>query len=1364
MAITSFDISCNINKVPIESTCSAISSKGGNSCRLLKINIATDRSLSSNASRRTNKSKKNNSRSPYLANDRVQLLSRVTEKRMVHQKTTDIVSSFPLAVNIYKASSDEFKSPKKVKKVKKSVLTLPNDPAPTPQICTVSDMNDSEYCEKLSLDRKQKVIKKRNPTQNNRKTRVRQKDFEFFDRDARFCSQLNIDLDCSSTDMLKNFNGDGSKVFTKKKISSCKPQSGISGNLSDVWTVLRNINKFQFRPSPPASEESIIPVKKKSHKRRPHRKDARVIETCHTKEFAYISSYEVDDKSPRTFSPSSSADRITVIDKQNEFSKICKEFEKRLLKTQDFLKDSSNTVNTKIKSPKLKNRFKSPKKNMKAITNVGTKEHKPTSKKKKKKAKRPVDQQSKNAPTSSSGNRDSLLDAETLKLNYNSDVSLHKAETNDSTCHTKGSFVYSDYSGSSKAELQQKQHEQKSIGEKSNVNSVLLVNNSSPVCVTKEQLLPTSSILPKQCDPPKERKPRLVTTMPSSCIMPKLTQTEVKRRLANIRFPIVVLGKDQVSSGVKVLDYDPPQFSGLEDHIWPFMVDWYSNNTKKALHHNSTINKKSVSFVSDSNSSKSRKTNIEVTIPKPSPVTCTDKKTVTIVTAPANKKKVEVKHPPSTDIAVKLLQCSKKQKSIVQLKDKMLNFLYKKTSNRTANSNTDQNVESKSKCPVITENKLVTTEIELKPTNPSVLNDVTKRKAVPNSFPVVGRNKKPQIYTYPWAKAKWASDFIENVIRKIRNGVYYNQEHKDFSQIFPIDLKEVSVQTGSLCDFSDSTQSYDSDTDLVHDLIELPNIPGFNHTQPVLEIKTLNTNQIAVKHCMTNVMVQFDVTVPAKDTKSTTSITKTLPLIPLEVTDSHTKVYKCKTTIFNGMLPAEICSILPKMMNNIINSTNTNISTENSFTICPTKTESCLSTITEQARYENAESLNFKILSDLSTSKLRRSFEGSFSNKALIKPIFKKNVFQIDYNSCFVTDLLPQVSLDDLLQYEVSPIAVELNSCKYEQLHLPSNGPVTDLVPPTCTTLAMYTTTTNRITAAFSSCDLIDMMKSLWYNYNLQIHFNLCSYFEMLQLQYGDQNIKLNVSLTNYNAVLKNVAVTVNNVKIDSLFKASPKGNVNKRLRVKAPIKCIEYVNTVLANKTKSTEVSQVTFNKVKRKGLYKLYRKCKSTTNILISGDKHPYTPLNKITTMDEFFQVLGSKKLLSSVFDGYSSEKILSSILEMKNWISEINAKQALLILLLTNKKDTQNLVRFRPIILQGIAVNRITRATELDMEIEVIERENLNKFSQASDYQRPFDESSERLLKSLLEKRKKLNPSYLRVMARYVGLGLLKPPAKC
>lgn len=49
-------------------------------------------------------------------------------------------------------------------------------------------------------------------------------------------------------------------------------------------------------------------------------------------------------------------------------------------------------------------------------------------------------------------------------------------------------------------------------------------------------------------------------------------------------------------------------------------------------------------------------------------------------------------------------------------------------------------------------------------------------------------------------------------------------------------------------------------------------------------------------------------------------------------------------------------------------------------------------------------------------------------------------------------------------------------------------------------------------------------------------------------------------------------------------------------------------------------------------------------------------------------------------------------------------------MLVLLLMNKKDTPNLIRFRPVLLQGIAVNRITRAIELNMEIEVIETENV------------------------------------------------------
>uniref|UniRef100_A0A2A4K538 Uncharacterized protein n=1 Tax=Heliothis virescens TaxID=7102 RepID=A0A2A4K538_HELVI len=1359
MAITSLDISCD--KIPTKSACSAHSSKGGNSCRLVKINFASaDRRLSSAASKR-NKTKKINTKSPYLTGDRVQLLSRVTEKRLVHKKTTDIVSSFPLAVNIYKANSDEFKSSKKAnKKVKKSVLTLPNDPAPAPQY-TVSDMNDSEYCEKNIRIRKQKV-KKRNPTQNSRKARVREKDFEFYDRDAQYCSQLNISLDCSSTDIMKNFNGDGSRISNKKKnLPALNQPQTASSDLSDVWTVLRNINKFQFRPSPPLSEESIIPVKKKVQKRqrRSNRKDTRVIETCRTEEFAYISSYEVDDNTNNSFSPSSSLGRITVIDKKDKFSKICEEFEKRLLKTHEFLKDSNN--NNKPHTQKHKNLRKLSKVNLKALGSGGTKENKivPMKKKKKSSSKAPIDQLRTSEPLNTSANRDSFIVEEISKATDDSDILSPNTDI-DSMLPTNGSFISPDYSESSRVILSVKTSDK--LTKKDNTVEDPRSQLKEPSKTLNKDQESTST--PKRPDSQK-RKPRLVTTMPSSCTMPKLTQAEIKRKLANIRFPIVILGKDQVSSGIKVMDEDPPQFSGLDEHIWPFMVEWTSKAAKD-IKPNNSLGKNCNSSPSDTNSSKSPKTSGDKATRKQSPL---KEKKPASGDSTINKKKVEVKRPLDTDINDKLLHFSKKQKSIVQLKDKMLNFLYKKSSCRNIDSlNNPQNDEGDAKNSDKVENKNAEATEPAKPENILALTELPKRRTFASPFPIVGKNRRVHNYAYPWAKAKWASDFIENVIKKIRSGVYYTQEHRDQIHRYEFGVKEVSVQAGSVCDSSDSTQTYDSDTEPEPASNKSNTIPGFDNTLPMLEIKTLNMNQIAVKHCVTNVLVQFDVTVPTKGEQNSTNTPtcRSSPLIPVEITDSHTKVFKCKTTLFNAVLPAEICSILPQMMSAIIDSNLSNTA------ICPTKTESCLSTITELTRYETGESLSI-IASSHESTEMKPEIQGSFTNKAYKKPLPTKICSTIDYDNRLAEELLPKFSLGGLLKYEINPRFVEIVNAK-DVLSLialrrsirQKSSVTAKLQTNTSTSMEVYTGSNRSVCSNYKPFNVVGIIESILRSHHLQINMNLTSYFDMLKMQYDGKNIKINMSLTNNNGVQKNVVVTVNNLKVDSLFKAFPKMNSKKKNlanKNNPPFKCMEYANRSLTSKLENMEVNRSNCTKIKRKGFYKLYRKCKSTTNIP-SGDKCTNTPLSKIATLEDFFQILGSKRLLCSVFDGYAAKKILSSITEMKNWITEINPKQALLILLLTNKKDTMNLVRFRPIILQGIAVNRITRATELDMEIEVIERENLNKFPQASDYQKPFDETSERLLRSLLEKRKKLNPSYLRVMARYVGLGLLKSPAKC
>lgn len=183
-----------------------------------------------------------------------------------------------------------------------------------------------------------------------------------------------------------------------------------------------------------------------------------MIETCRTQEFAYMSSYDLDKKSSTNFSQSSSIDRITVIDNQDEFSIICKEFEKQLHGTSDFLKDTNNSKNL-IQKNKILCKF--PKNNLRAIGNSVVKDNKemmPLKLKKKINLKTPVVVRSNSEMTNfSSGNKDSLIGTDNLQPN--SDILVHKTE-NYTILPAKVCFINSDHSGSSKAELPHKIKEQ----------------------------------------------------------------------------------------------------------------------------------------------------------------------------------------------------------------------------------------------------------------------------------------------------------------------------------------------------------------------------------------------------------------------------------------------------------------------------------------------------------------------------------------------------------------------------------------------------------------------------------------------------------------------------------------------------------------------------------------------------------------------------------------------------------------------------------------------------------------------------------------------------------------------------------------
>lgn len=206
-----------------------------------KVDVCGDR-IHDNGKRRVKQ------RAPHLRSDKIQTLSRVTERGYFHG------SSYPLARSIYKANSDEFKTPRRNKKIKKSVHTLPNYSGPMTQACTVSDMNESEYYNREDEVIQSKLRKKVSP----RKYRSLRSNYEYYDRDAQHCS----DLERSSTEIIKNFGGDG-KRFVKSWDLHLKSKNDHTSQ--DMWSVLRNINKFQFRPSSRISDVSLgVSPKKRS--------------------------------------------------------------------------------------------------------------------------------------------------------------------------------------------------------------------------------------------------------------------------------------------------------------------------------------------------------------------------------------------------------------------------------------------------------------------------------------------------------------------------------------------------------------------------------------------------------------------------------------------------------------------------------------------------------------------------------------------------------------------------------------------------------------------------------------------------------------------------------------------------------------------------------------------------------------------------------------------------------------------------------------------------------------------------------------------------------------------------------------------
>ncbi|XP_039758758.1 uncharacterized protein LOC120632809 isoform X2 [Pararge aegeria] len=1309
MAINSFEKpSEKIGPAIVKSFCSKVSNQ--NSRCLSLIDYSADHSISSSKSK-CDKFKKKKNTSLYLTEDRIEMLSKITEKRLVHTKTTDLISSYPLAVKIYKASSDEFKALKKRKKAKKSVLTLPNEQAPLPQLCMVSDMNDSEYYDEIK-DKKNSKPKERT-IQANRKLRLNKAKLTF-DRDAEYCSRLNIDMDNSSTDMINQFTGDGKKSVKRRNILK---KSDV--NTHDVWNMLRNMNRFQFRPSPPFSENSITSTKKRNAKikLRNNKMDTKFIETCTTEEFTFFSNSV--DKSDHN--SKSSIDRITVIDKKDAYKEIQEELKvvknkipTNLRKYKKNKKYQSNVI-SRLSSAKVKCDGE----------NVGTFYQNEVNLK-------PVLPNSLQDEVQSQENKLMLTYDVCNNLNLGCIHNCLYCHANEIDKQFNGSDDFNHLYGnsdSSKGDIIKRLSgatplldDQSKANKLSTCVSKGQIHGITKVVLSKGQDI----VLTKKVNLPK-RKLRLVTTMPSAVLYPKLTQADIKRRLANIKFPLVILSKDQLTSTPFQVpaNHEPPHLAGLNEHIWPFMQSWqkrvianpstkysgnYAEKTTQGIKGDCIGEKMKLNNGTNSLAFRARNT------VHPIPLD--------------NVKNINIKAP--------------KIKPMRQLKERMLQFLHKRYSFVGDN---------KKYLPQETTNRKEHFSNNLADvgTNTKINFIVSKDR----DKIICKKEEKMLNYTssqmkQPWAKGRWASEFIDNVIKKIKNGVYYNQDEK-------------GVFRNQYCSFDENPSD--------------------------LQIETINKNQVAIKHCVTNIVVQFDVAIPS-EINTELLINQSISFVPVSVTQNHTKIFKSNTIIINAMLPAELCSILPNTMRRIIDSKlvlpKIFDKVENQLTsiaeIFPCKSGNSLERLTPVFK---GVSLDLKIIG-----------KGKFLNSKTIIPyktfdIAKiKNLSFEEFYFQKKSNLLPPLLTNRLLMCQIGPMAYKLISLKSHrpQKLLPeldfkrAHQKISSIM-----VLQPYVLSNKQVVSA-CKFKMIDMVVSvILSNRSFNIQLNMLHINPLYNVSYKNvhtismrvkneenkvtsiiSNITVNSDHNCFQERLEDVKNLSNIVKSNTINKYTDRSHRNKFENRKSGIEL--YVSN----------------NRNKKTTFVRLYKKCKSMSNIC---NERSGTALRKIANLDDFFLALGATKALANVTDGIIERKILTAVKEVKNWINEITPRQALLILLLANKKDTSNLLRYRLVILQGIAVKRITRASELDMEIEVIEREKLNTFSPyegisylpasvenqdslleelywiakttASDYQKPFDESSERLLKSLLEKRKKLNPSYLRVMARYVGLGLLKSP---
>lgn len=461
-----------------------------------------------------------------------------------------------------------------------------------------------------------------------------------------------------------------------------------------------------------------------------------------------------------------------------------------------------------------------------------------------------------------------------------------------------------------------------------------------------------------------------------------------------------------------------------------------------------------------------------------------------------------------------------------------------------------------------------------------------------------------------------------------------------------------------------------NDSDVLHpavskivDTVDVK-IPGFDDDVDILhelEINSLTFNKIAIKHRLTNVIVQFDLTVPSKSCDIVLDVNNS-SFVPLTVTESNTKVFKCSTKIVNAILPAELCNLIPRLMRDFIDS-------KAHLALFPTPSPAvevceCACGTSDFDLYSicNVDPCNVlglydipnTISYDIMSPVLRTVLDGKFAIKIFTPCVIcTSHKFVINHTPCMAdaTNLLPALS---------SPIPIFLCIVNPLDFLMPKTNSEKQWQSNNCRALQVYE---QKVDIAYPQ--LIQTMRA-FYTFNLT--FYVPQYLNPLM-------VKSDMLLTIIEGLEGTIATTLSNMHAVSISSRFLRIKINE-IKNKVPqvgissVVSDKIITEVLPVKAKQSKVAfsllecnlisgkpdvvSDLFNKTGKKEqkcrkyrYIRLYKKCKSTTNL--SGERS-CTPLNKITNLDEFFQALGSTKTMSCIFDGNNGKKIMGAIDEVK------------------------------------------------------------------------------------------------------------------